>query len=436
MHKKQPGYPGCFLSIILDNCAQFLYTESRGNFIPYTISKGAFLMKKFLALILAALILSTCMAFASFGDQAEETVIPDGIYRGSFTDPKQVEVEFEIKDNTFVQFKFRSLTFKEMNYLKNDDAKIQAVGQQYVDLGNYLVGKDFSALKDLYTPGNIASDVDGFTAATVRSSKVISAINDAVARKPYKLTDTTSFTLDTYQDGTYRGAYLDSTQIQVEFVLKDNVFESVKLRTLGFKGSDYLKSEDAAMQGIAKQYTECTDYLVGKDVSAIMDLYAPENVASDVDGFTAATMRSSKLISSIFDALNRGVYKLADSTEINYDRAYEDGTYRGAYLNPSEVEIEFVLKDNVIESIRFRALAHKGINYLKSENELENKLANQYQAVIDYLVGKPLSAIKDTYTPGDFVEDIDGFTGATVRSSKIISAINDALTRGAYKLAE
>ena len=55
---------------------------------------------------------------------------------------------------------------------------------------------------------------------------------------------------------------------------------------------------------------------------------------------------------------------------------------------------------------------------------------------IDYLVGNPLSAIQDAYTPGDFVEDIDGFTGAIVRSSKIISAINDALTRGAYKLAE
>lgn len=393
-------------------------------------------MKKYLALILAAVLLSTCMVFATFGEDAEQSRIPDGIYRGSFTDPKQVEVEFEIKDNTFVQFKFRSLTFKEMNYLKNDDAKIQAVGQQYVDLGNYLVGKDFSALQDLYAPANIAEDVDGFTAATVRSSKVISAINDAVARKPYKLTDTTAFTIGTYQDGTYRGAYLDNNQVQVEFTLKDNKFASFKLRTLGYKGSDYLKSEDAAMQGIAKQFTECGEYLVDKDVSAIMELYIPQNVASDVDGFTAATLRSSKLISAIFDGLNRGVYKLADTTEINYDRTYENGTYRGAYLDAAEVEVEFVLKDNVFESIKFRALGHKGINYLKSEVELEQKLAKQYQAVIDYLVGKPLSAIKDTYTPGDFVEDIDGFSGATIRSAKIISALNDALARGAYKLAE
>lgn len=392
-------------------------------------------MKKLLSLLLVLTLLASCAVFAAYGESSQDA-IPDGIYRGAFTDPKQVEVEFEIKDNTFVSFKFRSLTFREMNYKENEDAAIQAVGQQYLALGEYLVGKDFSAVKDLYTPANIASDVDGFTAATVRSSKVISAINDAVARKPYKLADTTEFTLGTYQDGTYRGAYLDSTQIQVEFVLKDNKFDSFKLRTLGFKGSDYLKSEDAAMQGIAKQYTECADYLVGKDVSAVMELYTPANVASDVDGFTAATLRSSKMISAIFDALNRGVYKLADSTQISYDRTYENGTYRGAYLNAAEVEVEFVLKDNVFESIKFRALAHKGINYLKTENELEQKLGHQYQEVIDYLVGKPLSAIQDTYVPGNFVEDIDGFTGATVRSAKIISALNDALARGAYKLAE
>lgn len=390
-------------------------------------------MKKIVSALLVLTLLAGCIAFAAAENQQ---TIPDGIYRGGFTDPKQVEVEFEIKDNTFVSFKFRALSFREMNYKENEDAAIQAVGQQYLDLGEYLVGKDFSAVRDLYAPANITSDVDGFTAATIRSSKVISAINDAVARKPYKLTETTAFTLGTYQDGTYRGAYLDSDQVQVEFTLKDNKFESIKLRTLAYKGMDYLKSEDATVQAVGGQYSQCIDYLAGKDVSAIMELYDPSTIASDVDGFTGATIRSSKLISAIFDGLNRGVYKLADSTEISYERAYENGTYRGAFLNPTEVEIEFVLKDNVFESIKFRALAHKGINYLKSENELEQQLAGQYQAVIDYLVGKPLSAIQDAYTPGDFVEDIDGFTGATVRSSKIISAINDALTRGAYKLAE
>lgn len=389
-------------------------------------------MKKRWTLGLAALAMTGCMAANAC---AEPEKVTDGVYRGSFTDPKQVEVEFEIKDNVFTSFKFRALGFKDANYLKNDDATILAVGQQYVDLGNYLVGKDVSAVQDLYAPANITSDVDAFTAATVRSSKVISAINDAIARKPYKLTEHSEVILDAYQDGTYRGGYLDSTQVQVEFVLKDNKFESVKLRSLGYKGTDYLKSEDAAMQAIAGQYGECVDYLVGKDISAVLDLYTPGNIASDVDTFTSATLRSNKLISAIFDGLNRGVYKLAETSAISYDRAYENGTYRGAYLNASEVEIEFVLEDNVMESIKFRALGYKGSNYLKSEVEAEQKLTGQYQAVLDYLTGKPLSAIAEAYQPGSFVQDIDTFSGATIRSSKIISAINSALARGVYKPA-
>lgn len=74
-----------------------------------------------------------------------------------------------------------------MNDKENEDAAIQAVGQQYLALGEYLVGKDYSAVKDLYTPANVASDVDGFTAATLRSSKLISAIFDGLNRGPYKL---------------------------------------------------------------------------------------------------------------------------------------------------------------------------------------------------------------------------------------------------------
>lgn len=76
-----------------------------------------------------------------------------------------------------------------MNYKENENAAIRAVGQQYLDLGEYLVGKDFSTVRDLYAPANITSDVDGFTGATVRSSKIISAINDALIRGAYKLAE-------------------------------------------------------------------------------------------------------------------------------------------------------------------------------------------------------------------------------------------------------
>lgn len=117
---------------------------------------------------------------------------------------------------------------------------------------------------------------------------------------------------DTVPDGIYRGSFTDPKQVEVEFEIKDNAFVSFKFRSLTFRDMNYKENEDAAVQGIAKQFTECTDHLAGKDVSAVMELYTPANVASDVDGFTAATLRSSKLISAIFDGLNRGVYKLAE----------------------------------------------------------------------------------------------------------------------------
>ncbi len=113
-----------------------------------------------------------------------------------------------------------------------------------------------------------------------------------------------------YADGTYRGGYIDPAQIEVQFELKDNQFVSIKYRALGYRGVDYLKSEDAAVVGVTTQYQELADYLIGKDVSALKDLYYPENIAKDTDTFSAATIRSSKLISSINDGLNRGLYAL------------------------------------------------------------------------------------------------------------------------------
>ncbi|MCG5517296.1 MULTISPECIES: FMN-binding protein [Ectothiorhodospira] len=43
--------------------------------------------------------------------------------------------------------------------------------------------------------------------------------------------------------------------------------------------------------------------------------------------------------------------------------------------------------------------------------------------------------IPELYSPGEVVTEnaeVDGFTSATIRSSKVISAIRDALNRGVY----
>ena len=111
--------------------------------------------------------------------------------------------------------------------------------------------------------------------------------------------------------------------------------------------------------------------------------------------------------------------------------SYEDGTYRGVYgETDNQVTIELTLKDNVVTKISFRNLAYRGVNYRTSTEEGIVTLRNQYQALIDYLVGKDIRvSLGDLYKPGQIV---DAVGGATLRSAKIISAIRDALNRGVY----
>lgn len=116
--------------------------------------------------------------------------------------------------------------------------------------------------------------------------------------------------------------------------------------------------------------------------------------------------------------------------------SYENGTYRGAFLDSDEmqVNVQFKLEDNIIKSISFRHLQYKGINYLTSEAASIKGIKDQNQKLIDYLVGKDITeSLKDLYRPGEIVtEKVDTFTGATLRASKIISAIRDGLNRGIY----
>ena len=42
--------------------------------------------------------------------------------------------------------------------------------------------------------------------------------------------------------------------------------------------------------------------------------------------------------------------------------------------------------------------------------------------------------MNDLYRPGEIVPDVDGFSGATIRAPKVISAIWDGLGRHAYRL--
>lgn len=116
-----------------------------------------------------------------------------------------------------------------------------------------------------------------------------------------------------YENGTYRGSYVDGdvNQISIEFVLKDQKFESIKYRALSYKGENYLdEAATGVIKAIRDQYQQAADALIGKSVSDINILYKPADVVKDVDTVTGATLRTGKLISALWDGLNRHPYKL------------------------------------------------------------------------------------------------------------------------------
>ena len=135
------------------------------------------------------------------------------------------------------------------------------------------------------------------------------------------------------------------------------------------------------------------------------------------------------------------VFALAACTGANTPPAdqnivtHENGTYRGSYVDGGgvQVAVEFTLEDNVIAKINFRHLAYNGVDYLK--DEAVDSLRQQHQELIDHLLNKDIrEALADLFNPTDIVEtQVDGFTSATLRVGKVISAIRDALNRGVYR---
>ncbi len=127
--------------------------------------------------------------------------------------------------------------------------------------------------------------------------------------------------------------------------------------------------------------------------------------------------------------------------------SFKDGTYRGGYSEvENQVFLEFTLKNNIVEKISFRNLFYNGIDYGKSNDENAVTIRNQHKELIGYLKGKDIrTALEDLYEPGKIItktangtnkgnaNSIQAFSGATIRSGKVISAIRDALNRGVYR---
>ena len=243
-----------------------------------------------------------------------------------------------------------------------------------------------------------------------------------------------------YSDGIYRGFYYDGgiEQIAVQFELRDGVFDSIVYRGIKYKDGDYM-IEDAsdAQKAILAQYRQMADHLIGKGVEAIDDLYTPYDFVQDVDAVTTATVQSSKLISALWDGLNRRPYKLVDTSKLPKAETYADGVYRGSYMEDGseEVAIEFRLKDNMFSDLTYRALQYHEVDYLAQDApESIRQMAGQFEQLLSYLEGRPVSAVNDLYQPALLVDDVDAATGATIRAPKVISAIWDALNRRVYRV--
>ena len=109
---------------------------------------------------------------------------------------------------------------------------------------------------------------------------------------------------------------------------------------------------------------------------------------------------------------------------------YPDGMYRGVYVSGQEtqVEVQYELKDDVISSIKYRTLFYKGHDWLK-ENEYVAKNGG-YMKLLERITNKKIQDVLPTMYNSEEIEA----GGATVRESKVRSALQYGLNLGPFKL--
>ncbi len=112
-----------------------------------------------------------------------------------------------------------------------------------------------------------------------------------------------------YEDGIYRGGFFDRDRMHVgiQLTLKDNVVTDIRYRHLWYGGTDFLQDDSSYALMVRRQMEELAHWLAGRDIrESLPALYRPQRIIeTEVDGLTAATVRSGKVISAVRDALNR-----------------------------------------------------------------------------------------------------------------------------------
>lgn len=127
------------------------------------------------------------------------------------------------------------------------------------------------------------------------------------------------------------------------------------------------------------------------------------------------------------------LFGLALLTSISaFSAQYADGTYRGLYISrqDTEIEIQFELKNDVIENAKYRALYYKEHDWLKEpEYVAKNK---GYLKALEEITGKKIQDVLPTLYNEKEIET----AGATVRKGKIRAALQYGLNLGPFRLAK
>ncbi|EEG76558.1 FMN-binding protein [Dethiobacter alkaliphilus] len=365
-------------------------------------------------------------------------------YRGIFEDGgvQQVAVQFHLdEDGTIYDMSFRHLEYGGTDYRElEEDHALYAVVQQHEQIIEYLEGKNIDEIDALHNPGDFVEDVDGMSGATVRANKVYSAMRDALNRGIYSPGNGVADLEGDFEDGRYRGVFGDrgDQQIAVQFHLNGNIIEDMSFRHLYHGGNDYREMEEGdALYPIVEQHEQIIEYLEGQDIRTVLaDLHNPGDFIEDVDGFSGATVRANKVYSAMMDGLARGLYAPGNGVA-DVEGDFEDGRYRGTFGDRGDIQVgvQFHLNDNVIEDMSFRYLYYGGTDFRElEEDHAFYGVAEQHEQIIEYLEGQDIrTALADLHYPGDFIEDVDNWSGASVRANKVYSAMRSALARGVYQ---
>ena len=111
---------------------------------------------------------------------------------------------------------------------------------------------------------------------------------------------------------------------------------------------------------------------------------------------------------------------------------YPDGMYRGVYVSGQEtqVEVQFKLKNDVITEAKYRTLFYKGHDWLKEDEYVVKN--GGYIKLLERITNQKIQDVMPTMYNSEEIEK----GGATVRESKVRSALQYGLNVGPLKLAK